>query len=68
MLINVNTIWGYGSVLSRSTRGPSAKAPASCGHPMSNLVAREGRGDTRWWTCLDCAVGGQGCRCCNARM
>eukprot|EP00973_Karenia_brevis_P063504 8826039-Karenia_brevis.AAC.1 len=34
--------------------GVLAKALASCGHPMSNLLAWGGQNDTRWWTCLDC--------------
>eukprot|EP00973_Karenia_brevis_P010598 1435665-Karenia_brevis.AAC.1 len=29
----VNTIWGYGSPLSRSDRGPFNKTPDLCAHP-----------------------------------
>eukprot|EP00973_Karenia_brevis_P071607 9949741-Karenia_brevis.AAC.1 len=51
MLTNITR--GYGSPLSRSTKGPFAKDPASCAHPMSKLVARGGRNETFWWTCLN---------------
>eukprot|EP00973_Karenia_brevis_P021490 2953886-Karenia_brevis.AAC.1 len=50
----VNTIWGYGSPLNRSDRGPFSKTPDLCPHPWSKMMSRGGRNDSMWWTCLDC--------------
>eukprot|EP00973_Karenia_brevis_P027351 3771053-Karenia_brevis.AAC.1 len=34
----VNTIWGYGSPLTRSDRGPFNKTPDLCTHPLSRTI------------------------------
>eukprot|EP00973_Karenia_brevis_P043361 6010811-Karenia_brevis.AAC.1 len=49
----VNTIWGYGSPLSRSARAPFDKTPDQCAHPLSKMIARGGRNESMWWIGLE---------------
>eukprot|EP00973_Karenia_brevis_P048186 6687251-Karenia_brevis.AAC.1 len=49
----MNTIQGYGSLLSRSDREPFNKTRGLCAHPLSRTIPRGGRNDSMWWTCLD---------------